>query len=109
MQGGVGRQDAFGEALDHCAGEGEVLGAVAELSAMMFCVVEKRGLRKERVECEKRCAMRAIEDDRVGEKKTGVRALRPTSILIPSRSLTEVPSSPVALICETLLLRGGIL
>ena len=31
-----------------------------------------------------------------------------TSILIPSRSLTGVPSSPGALLCETLLLRGGM-
>lgn len=58
---------------------------------------------------------RAIEGDlrtgthQVGEKKKGVRVFRPTSILIPSRSLTGVPSSPAALICEMLLLRGGIL
>ena len=36
VQGGVRRQDAFGETLDHCAGEGEVLFSIKERLAQLF-------------------------------------------------------------------------
>lgn len=52
MYGGVGWQDAFGEALDHCAGEGEVLVAGVELSAIDFCVARLRKSEERRGEIE---------------------------------------------------------
>lgn len=58
VQGGVGGEDAFGESLHHCAGEGEVLFAVGRLLVVMSCGVDKRGRGKRKVKCEGSSATR---------------------------------------------------